>query len=345
MSFALADRYIWDFWTVRDGATTHLYYLNAPKAIPHPDDRHVNAIVGHATSTDLVHWKNLGTTLLPSPEPAWDDGTTWTGSTLKRPDGRWMMFYTGTRRPERSKIQRIGAAISDDLHTWTKLPENPLLVTDPRWYETYDPTIEGNGPWHDEAWRDPWVYPDPSGKGWRMLFTARGLTGPEKGRGVIAQASSPDLIHWTAERPFFEIGLYGEMEVPQLFELDGWWYCLFCNAARNQDPAYAATGKSGGDSGTSYLRSKHPHGPFELVEHRFFAGDPAWRLYAGRMVMGNDGKPKFMAFINTGADGKFVGSLSDPMPLWTTPEGYLRVDARAYGIPLREDAKVVAPVA
>ena len=341
MTFALHDRYIWDFWTVRDGATTHLFYLTAPKAIPHPDDRHGHAIVGHATSADLLHWKNLGTTLLPSSEPAFDDGTTWTGSTIKRPDGRWMMFYTGTRRSENPRVQRIGAAVSDDLHHWEKLSENPLLVTDPRWYETYDFNATGEQPWHDEAWRDPWVYADPSGIGWRMLFTARSRSGPAKGRGVIAQAWSPDLVKWTAEKPFFEIGYYGEMEVPQLFEFNGWWYCLFCNGARFQDPAYAATGKSGGLSGTHYLRAKKPEGPFELAEHRFFAGDPACRLYAGRMVPGQDGQPKFMAFINAGKDGKFVGALSDPMDLWTTREGFLRVDARAYGIPLAEDAVAV----
>lgn len=343
MGFLLPDRYVWDFWTVRDGATTHLFYLNAPRDIPHPDDRHLKASVGHATSTDLVHWKNLGPTIGPSPGPAWDDSTTWTGCTIKRPDGRWMMFYTGTSKGEKSKVQRIGAALSDDLHHWEKLPENPLLVCDPTWYEKYDLTTSGHRPHWDEAWRDPWVYADPhgpanGGKGWRMLFTARAKSGAERGRGVIAQATSPDLVTWTAGPPLTNFGYYAEMEVPQLFQLDGWWFCLFCNGARNQEAAYAATGKSGGNSGTHYLRSKSPDGPFELVEHRFFAGDPNWRLYAGRMVPGNDGKPRFMAFINNDGKGRFVGGLTDPMPMWVTPEGLLRVDARAYGIPPREDA-------
>ena len=343
MAFALTDRYIWDFWTVRDGAVTHLYYLNAARTIAHPDDRHVNAILGHATSRDLVHWTDHGPTVLPSPTPAWDDGTTWTGCTLKRPDGHWMMFYTGTRREERSKIQRIGAALSSDLHTWTKLPSNPLLMVDTRWYERYDVAATGTRPWHDEAWRDPWVYPDPAGKGWRMLFTARENHGDPLGRGVIAQASSPDLMTWTVEAPFYSCGKFGEMEVPQIFEIDGWWYCLFCNAARNQAPTYIPGNGQPRMSGTHYLCARSPQGPFHMIEDRFVAGDPDWRLYAGRMLTGNDGRPMFMAFVNRTAGGAFGGTLTDPMPMWRLPDGRLRIDARAYGIPLDADGLAHLP--
>ena len=343
MGFAVEGRFVWDFWTIRDGGTTHLFYLNAPRSLPHPDDRHANAVIGHATSRDLKTWTDLGQCLGPSPKPAWDDATTWTGSTIKRPDGRWMMFYTGTTRKGGINLQRIGAAVSDDLHHWTKLPGNPLLTTDARWYETYDFDATGERPWHDEAWRDPWVYPDPTGDGWRMLLTAREKSGPGKGRGVIAQASSPDLMTWTAEPPLFRIGHFGEMEVPQLFEIDGWWYCLFCNWSRNQNPKYAPPDGLARQSGTHYLRARSPAGPFEMNEHAFFAGDPDFRLYAGRMVPGHDGKPKFMAFVCTLPDGAFGGVLTDPMPLWRTPDGRLRVDARAYGIPLDADGLASKP--
>ena len=343
MSFVVEGRYVWDFWTVRNGDTTHLYYLNASRELPHPDDRHTSAVIGHATSRDLVTWTDHGQCLGPSAAPAWDDGTTWTGCTLRRPDGQWMMFYTGTTSTGGINLQRIGAALSSDLHQWTKLPGNPLLTTDTRWYETYDFNATGERPWHDEAWRDPWVYPDPAGQGWRMLLTARETSGPDRGRGVIAQASSPDLITWTAEAPFFRNGHFGEMEVPQLFEIDGWWYCLFSNAARNQAACYRPVSDQSRMSGTHYLRSRSPRGPFEMCVERFFAGDPAWRLYAGRMVLGYDGKPKLMAFLNTLPDGRFGGTLTDAMPMWRTPDGRLRADARAHGINLSKDDIATMP--
>ena len=335
MSFAVEGRYLWDFWTVRDDATTHMFYLNAPRDIPHPDERHGLAVIGHATSADLRNWTDHGVCLGPSPKPAWDDGTTWTGSTIKRPDGQWMMFYTGTTRQGGINLQRIGAALSSDLHNWEKLPQNPVLTTDPRWYEVYDFAAKDERPWHDEAWRDPWVYPDPAGKGWRMLFTAREKAGPDKGRGVIAQATSPDLLNWTAGEPFFRIGHFGEMEVPQLFQIGAWWYCLFCNGAKNQAASYQPFGGAYRHSGTHYLRARSPNGPFEMCEDRFLAGDPAWRLYAGRMVPGEGGRLYLMSFLNELPDGGgFGGTISDPMRLWQLPDGRLRTDTRAYGIPV-----------
>jgi len=47
----------------------------------------------------------------------------------------------------------IGHATSEDLIGWTVAAE-----CDPRWYELL-------GPGRDEAWRDPWVLPDPGGDG------------------------------------------------------------------------------------------------------------------------------------------------------------------------------------
>ena len=66
-------------------------------------------------------WKYEGIVLGPSEQTGWDDGTTWTGSVVKSPDGKWMMFYTGTQLSESRKYQRIGAAVSDDLFSRTDL--------------------------------------------------------------------------------------------------------------------------------------------------------------------------------------------------------------------------------
>jgi beta-fructofuranosidase len=331
MGFELSGNYVWDYWIARDGKTYHLYCLTAPRTPEHPDLRHLSARIGHASSENLIDWTYHGIVIGPSEEPAWDDGVTWTGSVVKRPDGRWMMFHTGGQKSENCKLQRIGAALSGDLRTWQKLAANPVFEIDPLYYETYDPSR-----WHDQAFRDPWVYECPEGEGWRMLFTARDHNGPAGGAGVIGQASSPDLLNWTAGQPLFKTGYYGEMEVPQLFFLDGWWFCLFSNSSRHREPSYLATGKAGMATGTHYIRSRSPSGPFELVEEQFFAGDDVGHLYGGRVVENDNGEMVFMAFLNHMADGSFVGKLTDPMPVWTTPQGYLRIDARKYGLHLRD---------
>lgn len=332
MAFELQGNYVWDFWIARDEHEYHLYCLTAARTTEHPDLRHPHARICHATSQNLKDWTYQGIVIGPSEEPSWDDGVTWTGSVVQRPDGKWMMFYTGCSKVENCKLQRIGAALSSDLYTWEKLAGNPVLEIDQRHYETYDPVR-----WHDQAFRDPWVYENPGGKGWRMLFTARDPNGVATGAGLIGQASSPDLVNWTAGAPLFRCGYYGEMEVPQLFLLDGWWFCLFSNSSRHREPGYLATGKAGMATGTHYIRSRSPSGPFELVEEEFLAGDDTGHLYGGRTVKAADGSMVFLAFLNHTADGSFVGTLSDPMPMWTTPGGYLRVDARKYGIPLRDE--------
>jgi beta-fructofuranosidase len=328
MALRLKDRFSWDFWIAEDRGTYHLFFLNAPMALAHPDFRHFNVHIGHALSTDLVHWKEVEPALRPAEGPAWDDFTTWTGSTIKRPDGRWMMFYTGTSQAEYALRQRIGAAVSDDLTHWSRLSENPLLEVEATRYETLDRRI-----WHDEAWRDPWVYRIPGDDLWHMAFTARGKTGPSFGRGVIGHATSPDLMRWTVTEPLFRSGIYGHMEVPQVFEHQGRWYCLFCSGNREIEASYKASGKQGDMIGTHYLMADHPMGPWRLPEDRFLVGDPVGRLYAGRVVKDPAGQLVFLAFENCDAHGVFRGGLSDPMPVSVLPDGRLRVDASRYGVP------------
>lgn len=332
MAFRPDDRFVWDYWIVRDGADYHLFFLNAPRSIGDPDLRHWNVSIGHAVSQDLVHWQELPTALSPSEGPAFDDYTTWTGSVIRRPDGRWMLFYTGTCRAENGLKQRIGAAVSDDLVTFTRLPENPLLDVDTRWYEVLEA-----GLWHDQAWRDPWIFRVPGDDLWHMAFTARGLEGPAFGRGVVGHATSPDLVSWTVQPPIAAPGLYGQMEVPQIFERGGRWYMLFCLAHEHMEPGYVATGRPGVVTGTHYLMADDPLGPWRLPEDRFLVGDPVGRLYAGRITEAPDGALVFMGFENLDAEGRFVGGLSDPLPVTILDDGRLRVDGRRYGIPLADD--------
>jgi beta-fructofuranosidase len=68
----LPDDWVWDSWVADDGETYHLYFLKAPRALEDPSRRHARAVIGHATSTDLVDWTDRGTTLLPA-ESGWDD--------------------------------------------------------------------------------------------------------------------------------------------------------------------------------------------------------------------------------------------------------------------------------
>jgi beta-fructofuranosidase len=212
----LPDAWTWDFWLADDGRSFHLYYLQAPRG-DDPESRHWNVSVGHAVSADLTAWTVLADAIAPASGPAFDDLTTWTGSVVRGTDGVWFMFYTGGGSREHGLKQRVGLATSADLHHWTKHPASPVLESDPRWYEQYP-----DAGWTDEVWRDPWVFPDPDGRGWHMLVTARSRLEAVDQRGVIGHASSPDLVHWQAGAPLSRPGAgFGQLEVSQVEVVQG----------------------------------------------------------------------------------------------------------------------------
>ncbi len=320
MAFALDTHWVWDFWIARDGADYHLFFLQAPKAVGNPELRHWHVSIGHAVSTDLRRWKALGTCFWPSDGPAFDDGTTWTGSVIRH-DGLWHLFYTATSKAEDCRKQRIGLATSTDLHDWHRHDRSPIVDLDPRFYEEYDPAF-----WHDRALRDPWVMRDPLGSGFRMWFTARVPDGPPDGRGVIGTARSDDLVRWEVEPPVTPYGDFGECEVPQYWEHRGRSYLLFCTSVRRTASARVerlAASAGEAETGTHYYIADAPSGPWRLGDGPFLAGGAARSLYAGRIVDDPMGRPVFLGTIAFQPDGGYVGALSDPIPVEAGPGGEL----------------------
>jgi beta-fructofuranosidase len=305
----LADAWIWDFWLADDGEHFHLFMLKASRALGDPNRRHWHQTIGHAVSTDLINWTEVADAIAIGTSPAFDDRSTWTGSTVLH-DNCWWTFYTATSNAERGLKQRIGLATSTDLMTWTKHPQ-PLVESDPRWYESLNQTK-----WHDEAWRDPWVFRDPDADGWHMLITARATTGAHDDRGVIGHATSPDLLHWTVRPPLSKPGSgFGHLEVPQVETVDGQDVLLF--SCLQAQLARARRSRSGG---VWCVPVADRRGPYK-VEHAEPLTDE--RLYSGRLAATRDGQWALLAFRNiddTDGATRFVGELTDPMPVRWNPD-------------------------
>ncbi|MBX2878314.1 MAG: family 43 glycosylhydrolase [Granulosicoccus sp.] len=326
MAFSLEDMWVWDAWYIRDGSTIHMFFLHAPKSIGNADHRHFYASIGHAVSEDMINWAYQGPVIKPSVEPAWDDLATWTGCVVKRTDGQWMMFYTGTSRAERGHIQRIGSALSSDLYAWKKMSGQPTVTVNKNYYATLD-----DPRFTDEACRDPHVFRDPDGNGWHMYFTASGLRDNLLENGVIGHATSQDLETWEVQAPIFEGDLYGELEVPEVIEINGCWYLLFSTSARMISEAYRSRRTTAPETGTHYLSSTNgPLGPWELTQERFVLGDTQERYYVARKTPDPNGQLSLIAFNNLDADGNFMGGLSDPIPFGVLPDGALRATATEF---------------
>ncbi|HET9660730.1 MAG TPA: hypothetical protein VFP05_10405 [Thermomicrobiales bacterium] len=309
MTLYLDDNFVWDFWLApRLDASEpfHCYFLQAPRALPDPEMRHDQARIGHAISTNLIDWTYLGL-ILPLGDPgAWDDWTQWTGS-VTRHDSKSYLFYTGRSTPESGNVQRIGLAVSDDLSHWTKAPENPIMQAASPWYEA--PADDGG---NRSDCRDPWILRYDNQ--WLMYYTASAAGEPPDRYAVVGIATSDDLIHWTPGAPVAAPGIFGEIEVPQIFPLGERWAMLFCTAKHANLDGNPATW-----IGTHYLLSDTPFGPFELAPGPLLLADEAGSNYAARAILDPWLGNFIMAFRRSGASGRFVGELTDPISLILDP--------------------------
>lgn len=320
------DRWIWDFWFAQDGPDTHVFYLQADRALKDERLRHWNVSIGHAVSQDLRQWEVLPDALAPSPphdgkgvEP-FDTMTTWTGSVIRHA-GTWYMFYTGSRRSEKGLIQRIGLATSDDLLTWEKYSPHPLIEADPQWYEMLDLNL-----WHDQAWRDPFIYQDRTTGLFHAFITARINNGAGDARGVIGHATSTNLLEWTVGPPVTPAGEFGHMEVPQVLQINNTYYLVFCCPIDNFSHRRREQLKANLKTGTFCLTSDQLTGPFTYDTEQTLHADEHGSLYSGKIIQTPDNRPVFMAFQNFDKNGNFVGSLIDPLTLSVGRDGRLTVN-------------------
>lgn len=303
----LPDSWIWDSWFAFDGQFHHAFYLRASRGLQDPDRRHRHPFIGHARSRDLKSWEVLPDALALSDPPAFDDWTTWTGSVVRDDEGLWWLFYTGTTHSDGGDIQRIGAATSSDLITWTKISSEAMVSADPAHYEMLDKNL-----WHDQAWRDPWVFRGEDGR-WHMYITARANTGQKYHRGVVGHAVSTDLKSWSVLPPLTTPdGGFGQMEVFQVEVIDGvptlLWCCGFNELSDEAKARYGA-------GGMFSVTGPSIHGPFDIAQATRF-DHPS--IYAARVIQ-HDGQ-WFMVGFRDIENGAFVGELTDPIPVTSTKE-------------------------
>ena len=318
----LDDQWVWDSWVADDGELYHLFFLQAPRSLRDPGKRHVNARVGHAVSRDLVSWDYLGETFGPGTS-GFDDLAVWTGSVVH--DGqRWRLFYTAISTAGHHVFdQRIGCAVSDDLHHWERVGDEPVVTVDRRWYKTLDLAPPGTtGPdlrGASETWRDPLVLRDPGGDGWHMLITARGVGAGRNDDGVIAHARSTDLCSWELGPPLSRTGTgFGQLEVLQDKVIDGRPVLVFtCHPQEMTPERVARTGAYC----TWSVPSAGLTGPWDVERARPFTAEPD--LFAAPLVQLRDGSWVVIGFRNLEPRGVDAFEIIDPIPVTLDAEGYL----------------------
>ena len=173
----------------------HLFYQHNPYA-PFHGGRSGTMHWGHAVSKDLVYWTHLPIALAPTPGGPDKDGV-YSGCCVDN-DGVPTIIYTGVS-PE---VQCI-ATSDDDMITWKKYSENPVINSPP-----IGMAVTG--------FRDPCVWREDDG--WYMLIGS-GIKGIG---GAALLYKSKDLINWEYLHPLYvgEKERTGTMwECPDFFPL------------------------------------------------------------------------------------------------------------------------------
>ncbi len=308
MALKLPGQWVWDSWFAFDGENHHAFYLQASRALGDPERRHRNVTVGHAISSDLKNWVVVADALAPSESPAADSWTTWTGSVIREDSGKWRMFYTGTSREDAGQRQTVCAATSDDLITWTKVENLPVVAADSRWYKTLE------GGFKNEPFRDPWVFKMAGETGWTMLTTAelKDSTDPRQA-AAMAIAKSDDLLTWVVQPPMSSPDQgFGETEVFQYELVDGVPIILFCCGPIWLSEERIEAGELGG------VYSIPVREDLDDINFENATLFPDTSLYASRLVQDKDGGWNLIAFINR-VDDEFIGELCDPIPVTADP--------------------------
>jgi hypothetical protein len=172
----------------------HLYYLRGDPALD----------IGHATTTDFVHW-NLEQPFL---EPGSWDTRLWAPYVIDTPYG-WIMYYTGVNQVG---AQQTGMAVGNDPFNWTKVGW-PVYHPDPVWSN-----------WDENTWshgRDPHVV-FHNGK-YYLFLTAM----TSDALGAVACAESNDLINWTDIGPIYVHDSWHVLESVFILERNGLFHMFF----------------------------------------------------------------------------------------------------------------------
>ncbi len=166
------------------------------------------------STDDFIHFTEHGVAIPPGTTTE-QDFFVFTGCAIEA-RGQYHIFYTGHNGefPKQNKpMQGVMHAVSDDLLTWKKIPEDTF----------YAPA----GKYEMNDWRDPFVFWNEAAGEYWMLLAARLITGPSRRRGCIALCVSKDLKKWDVRDPFWSPGLYYTHEVPDLFQIGDWWYLVY----------------------------------------------------------------------------------------------------------------------
>lgn len=230
------DYLTWDYWFYRENNNYHAYFLQYGR---NEDLRYMHSrqSVGHAVSNDFRHFEYAGT-VIKANSAIWNDTGVATGSVVKHTDGRYYMLFTGIS----STNSGIGLAISDDLCTWNRFGDGPIIsCTRGNVFDEYESSFEGK-PCTIHVLADPYVYPERIGGYYYAVINSWIKGAPKNARGCQAMFRSRDCIQWESYKVVMQSDRYDRTETAQFWEKNEKWYLSFGGVNINPDTDYESVG-------------------------------------------------------------------------------------------------------
>lgn len=197
------------------------------------------------------------------------------------------MAYSAIRRgenPPTRKVHRVGIAVSDDLYHWTKHEGNPVNERDPRHYERLGPVRKAYN-----QWRDPFLF-DAGDKVYEYVC-ARSRSVDRDRRGAFGIATSLDMVTWQVGPALQVDPIATELEVPQVYYIEGRYYLIFCTTVSRLVPSFKRRFPSHHFRRADYsMVGGSPLGPFKMHgTGEIIAEETTLTPYASRLVQWVDG--------------------------------------------------------
>ena len=262
---------------------------------------------GHASSADLVHWVHHPIALAPT--PGGDHVGVWSGGGVVNDGVPTVMYYgRGGNWKQGSGGIYIATSRDDELLTWTKSPENPVINN-----ETFGDDF-GIHDW--PFYQDPCVW-----KHGEFFYALCGSREKDGGGDVARLLKSPDMVHWEYLGPFYKSERrwtepFEDCAVPNFFPLGNRHMLLF----------------SSHTLGAQYYIGRYQDERFYPERHGRMVWPGGCGVLAPNTILDDKGRRLMFAWMaeNRMADVQrafgWAGALTIPRVLTLGEDGNLRID-------------------
>jgi beta-fructofuranosidase len=237
ISYKPIDAWVGDVIPYYENGTYYIYYLHDPRK--NGEGVYAEETTWHLVTTeDGFDFKEHGKSLRLGNETS-PYQNIYTGSVIKATDNKYYAFFTAFNSKhlfEGKPVQSIMRAVGDTLDN-LEIDENFRLLADNNYYQMHD-------------WRDPYLFFNEDEQCYWMLVSSRARDTSSHRGGCLALCKSYDLDTWSYEEPFYAPNMFGGLECPELFKLNGWYYLIFSTYSDRFV--------------THYRKSKNVNGPWDI---------------------------------------------------------------------------------